>query len=237
MRREFEGQPPRIKEDVLKISQYNRVAPKYYYDRWLEWDRERSFGLAMQALRRETQMPVLCAPHDYVVELPRGVDYRKPAVEEVALGAEGNMETVLYDLSTVLLPTDGPFDGISYVDYQTLSYRGLFALGLTGGYGGGYGYSPWGWGGWGAAGGYPAFGGGGPTTGSRIINGGAEDFAYGYPYVLNYLFGDRFGWHDPAQTAAVMQMLNQIVRDPSLMPQHRPPARPPMPMPMPEKKP
>jgi hypothetical protein len=246
-RREFEGQPLSVQNDVLRAAQYNRIAPKYRYERWLDIDRERSFAEAMVQLRRDSQMPRLCLPHDYVVELPKGVDYRKPAVEEVSIGADGKgMETVLYDLSTVLLPTDGPFDGISYTDYQVLGYRGLFALGLVGGYGVGGGYG--GYGGFNAgisgqgvpfAFGRQIHGGGGGsgavTTGSAIINGSAEDFAYGYPYVLNYFFGDRFGWHDPAQTAALLQTLNTIVRDPSLMPM-RPANRPPAPMPVPEKK-
>jgi len=207
-----------------------RVAPKYYYERMLFFEMQRTAQAQFAQAASERVVRTLPPPHDYVVNLPRGVDYKAKVDMDLNLGADADgLETIVYDLSATLLPTDGPFDGLSYSRYLYSGYEGQFVNALTHP-GVAYYYGPSYYGGGGGAGRGGPFGGGGgylPATRSQILGGSPQDFAAGYPYVMNYLFGSQFGWNDPAQVNALIGTINLLTREPAA----RPAAAKPVPLP------
>jgi hypothetical protein len=218
---EWVGLPRETKLEILTAQKLLRAAPKGHYERMVYYAQQQAVAANLAQLRAEAVPPVLVPPHDYVVELPRGVDLRQKGVGEINLGknADGT-ETVAYDISFMDL-VDGPFDGLSYSRYLYNGYEGQFVQALTNP-GVPFYYAPafyggapviGGVGGFGGAAGVPGFGGFGgfPSVTGQIYRGSAADFAAGHPFVLNYLFNQPFAYRDPVQTAQLINTLNAMV--------------------------
>jgi hypothetical protein len=238
---DFVDLPAPVRADILTAQKYIRMAPKYYYERMLYFDRMQSYAANLVQLQAETVMPVLLPPHDYVAAMPPRDRGRKALPEDVKIGDDGgDLETWVYDTSFLAL-SDGPFDGLSYSRYLFNGYEGSFVWALTNP--GVPFYSPtFVGGGFPGVGGVPGRGlpgygfGGFPSLRSQIYGGSAADFAYGHPAVLNGLFDVPFGYRDPVLMAQLINTLNVIVKDPTLT-LARPRQGAPMPQPQPQPQP